>query len=122
MKGPHKHPGQAENEQNVDNPAGHHIFSSQHTVEYLNQQENIPFGHQSGQNGAGRRSCIAIGIWYPVMKRIQSALDSQSDADHRQNYQHGNLIAARGFDGLHCRPGRAHQQMARYIVKHTEPD
>ena len=73
--------------------ASDHEVLPQHPVENLDQKENISLGNEARQHGARRRRRVAIRIRYPVVERVQAALNGQAHADNGQNYQHGDRIA-----------------------------
>ena len=116
----HDHPRQSEQVQDIHDLAGNHIFPSKHPVKYLNQQEYIPLGYQTGQDGAGRGRGIAIGVRNPVMERIQSAFNGKANTDDSKDDQHGNPIYAGRLNQRHSLLGRTHKQVSGHIIEQAQ--
>lgn len=68
---PQDHAEDRKDEQDIFYVIVHDDVQSDHTVEYLNQQKNVALGYQAGENGAGSRRTVAVGIRKPGMKGKQ---------------------------------------------------
>ena len=115
--GAHDHPGDAEHEQHVDHPALPDHLESHHPVENLDQQKDIPLGHQRGQDGRRRQRRIPIGVRQPGVEGIQGALDGQPHGHQPQRHHQGDVVLPRGRNELHLLPDIAHQQMPRHGIQ-----
>ncbi len=98
---PQDHAEDRENEQDIFYMVVHDDIQTDDTVEYLDQQKDVALGYQAGENGAGSRRSVAVGIRKPGMKGKQRGLDRQAYTDKYDDNCEGNGILPVGVDLNH---------------------
>ena len=97
----------------------HHV-KPDHTVKYLDQQEDVPLGYKGGQDRCRGYRRISICIRQPAMKRKQGTLDRQPDRHQPQGHQQRNMVIPLAYNKVHLFLDIAHQELSRNPVQEAD--
>ena len=102
------HADDAEEQEHVADVRGDDGFQAEHPPEKLDQQEDVAFTDQGGQDRRGRRGGRTVGIRHPGVEGPERALDREAAAHEREHdgeRQHPGAAFPQARDRLPDGPG-----------------